>query len=68
MLFDYLTASDGLCGTYGNVAEVRQLLDAHDAGRVDANLSLWTLLSSEIWYQDVFRRRSRTPLVAAASA
>ncbi|MDB5301416.1 MAG: asnB 1 [Phycisphaerales bacterium] len=55
MLFGYLTNRQGLCGTYGNLQKVSQLLDGHDAGRFDANLTLWTLLSAEVWYQDVYR-------------
>jgi asparagine synthase (glutamine-hydrolysing) len=54
MLYDYLTSSGGLCARYGDVTRVRRLLDAHDRREQDANLSLWTLLAAEVWYQDVF--------------
>lgn len=57
MLFDYLMSSRGLCAQYGDRKAVLDLLECHDSERVDANLSLWTLLSAEIWYQDVFRTR-----------
>lgn len=54
MLYDYLQRRDGICGTYGSPVAVARLLDSHDAGRVDASLTLWTLLATEVWYQDVF--------------
>jgi asparagine synthase (glutamine-hydrolysing) len=57
MLYDYLRASNGLCGTYGNKAAVSELLESHQAERIDANLTLWTLLTAEIWYQGVYHRR-----------
>jgi hypothetical protein len=62
MLRDYLLASDGLGGKYGSKAAIAELLEMHDRGSMDANLTLWSLLSAEIWYQDVFRRRSSTKL------
>jgi asparagine synthase (glutamine-hydrolysing) len=65
-LFDYLSAADGLCGTYGDQAAVDALLRSHDTGRVDASMELWTLLSAEVWYQDVFRPRAVASLPAAA--
>ncbi|MDP1598226.1 asparagine synthase (glutamine-hydrolyzing) [Phenylobacterium sp.] len=58
MLFDYLCASDGLCGRYGNPAEIDRMLAAHDERKIDASSSLWTLLSAEVWYQDVFLPRN----------
>lgn len=57
MLFDYLQRSDGLCGKFGHRASIAKLLESHDQHRVDANLTLWTLLSAEVWYQDVFCSR-----------
>jgi asparagine synthase (glutamine-hydrolysing) len=65
-LFDYLSAADGLCGTYGDGAAVGALLRSHDSGRADASMELWTLLSAEVWYQDVFRPRAIASLSAAA--
>jgi len=58
-LNDYLRAPRGLCGRFGTPAAISELLDAHDGGRVDANLALWTLLAAEVWYQDVFLGRDR---------
>lgn len=58
MLHDYLLSADGLCGTYGDRAEIARFLDGHANGEFDASTALWTLLSVEVWYQDVFRVRS----------
>lgn len=55
MLHDYLTARDSLSARFGGLDAVRGLLDAHDAGRADANLELWTILAAEVWWRDVFR-------------
>lgn len=55
MLFGYLTASRGLCATYGDKSRVADLLGAHDNGSVDANLELWTLLVAEVWFQNRFQ-------------
>lgn len=57
MLFDYLQRSNGLCGKFGHRSSIVKLLESHDQHRVDANLTLWTLLSAEVWYQDVVLRR-----------
>jgi asparagine synthase (glutamine-hydrolysing) len=57
MVEGYLTSRDGLCAAYGDRRRVRDLLAAHSSGGADANLELWTLLSAEVWYQDVFRRQ-----------
>ncbi|MBI3843454.1 MAG: asparagine synthase (glutamine-hydrolyzing) [Planctomycetes bacterium] len=54
MLFDYLTNPRGVCGTWGDSRRVQALLESHDSGRADASLALWTLLATELWYQDVF--------------
>ena len=58
MLFDYLSASHGICGRYGDPAQIARMLAAHDKGKIDASSSLWTLLSAEVWYQDVFLPRN----------
>lgn len=58
MLHDYLLSADGICGTYGARAEIARLLDSHATGASDASAALWTLLSAEVWYQDVFRVRN----------
>jgi len=54
-----------LCGTFGDRAAVRSLIDAHVSGRVDANLTLWTLLVAEVWFQDVFLPAQVKPGAAA---
>ena len=54
LLHDSLTASNGLCGRFGDVAVVRRLLEAHQRSDVDASMELWTLLSAEVWFQNVF--------------
>jgi asparagine synthase (glutamine-hydrolysing) len=68
MLFDYLTSKTGLCGTYGDARAVNGLLEDHDQGRADLNLTLWTLLTSEVWYQDVFAVRDGGRRALATSA
>ncbi len=57
MLHDYLTSSKGLCARFGNERSIGMLLESHDRGAIDANRALWSLLSLEIWYQDVFLAR-----------
>jgi asparagine synthase (glutamine-hydrolysing) len=65
MLHGYLTRTDGLIGRYGDKAAIAELLRAHDSGEVDASESLWTLLTAEVWYCDVYlARRSRKALAA----
>lgn len=61
MLYGYLADGDGLIARYGDRAAVAELLRSHDSGEVDVSESLWTLLTAEVWYRDVFlvRRRSR---------
>lgn len=56
-LNDYLRSKNGICGRYGDRESIFKLIDAHRAGRIDANLTLWTLLVAEIWYQDVYLKR-----------
>jgi asparagine synthase (glutamine-hydrolysing) len=53
-LREYLLDAGGLGGTFGDRQSIEALIAAHDAGTVDANLTLWTLLASEIWYRDVY--------------
>jgi asparagine synthase (glutamine-hydrolysing) len=52
---DYLTSSFGFCSTYGNRSTILRLIDSHRRGEADRSAMLWSLLSSEVWYQDVFR-------------
>lgn len=63
MLHDYLMRPSGLCGTFGSQPAVSRLLAAHDSGEVDSNLALWTLLAAEVWYQDVFQKVHRAPML-----
>ena len=67
MLHGYLTAADGLVGRYGDPKAVARLLAAHDSGEVDASESLWTLLTAEVWYTDVYRKRLTQVAPARAS-
>lgn len=66
MLHGYLTNPRGLCGTYGDRKAVAALLERHGAGEVDAAVALWTLLSTEVWYQDVFLARQSSGEAAVA--
>jgi asparagine synthase (glutamine-hydrolysing) len=66
MLFEHLTNPQGICGTFGDRAQITALLESHDRGDVDANLTLWSLLTAEVWYQNVFRARSANHPVPAA--
>ena len=59
MLYDRLTTANGLTSRYGNLIAIKDLMDAHCAGRIDASESLWTLLTTEIWFSDVYLERLR---------
>jgi asparagine synthase (glutamine-hydrolysing) len=59
MLYSRLTGADGLMARYGNPVAIRNLLDAHCSGQIDASEALWTLLTAEIWFSDVYRERMR---------
>lgn len=67
MLYGYLTDAGGLIDEYGNRAAVTQLLEAHDSGQLDASEALWTLLTAEVWYRDVYLRRLRRRSEMAAA-
>jgi asparagine synthase (glutamine-hydrolysing) len=66
MLHDYLRSSRGLCGTFGDLNSVSRILERHDSREADLSLTLWTLLSAEVWYQDVFRPRVSARSVESA--
>lgn len=66
MLRQYLLSPAGICGTYGDRRQIAALLDAHDGGTVDANLTLWSLLTAEVWYQDVYSARSSARTLSRA--
>ena len=57
MLYSRLTGADGLMARYGDPVAIRNLLDAHCSGRIDASEALWTLLTAEIWFNDVYLER-----------
>jgi asparagine synthase (glutamine-hydrolysing) len=58
MLYQYLLNPNGICGTYGDRRHITALLNAHDREEIDANLTLWSLLTAEVWYQDIYAARS----------
>jgi len=64
-LIDHISASHGLCQEYADIAEVRKLVDDHVEGRIDAGETLWTILSAEVWYQNVYRPRQDEAQAAA---
>jgi len=65
-LIDHISAQGGLCQEYADANEVRRLVDLHVAGKLDASETLWTILSAEVWYQNVYRpRQERTQANAA---
>ena len=57
MLYGRLTGADGLVARYGNPVAIKNLVDAHCSGRIDASEPLWTLLTAEIWFSDVYLER-----------
>jgi asparagine synthase (glutamine-hydrolysing) len=68
MLHDYLTAKRGLCGSFGDVKAVSRLLSQHLDEQVDLSTSLWTLLSAEVWYQDVYLSRPQNRSAASPAS
>ena len=58
-LHAYLTSPNGLISHFGDAGQVQGLLDAHHSGAIDASRALWSLLTIEIWYQDVFQKNTR---------
>ncbi len=67
MLHDYLGRRDGLIGRYGNANAVASLLEVHDSGSTDASDTLWTLLTAEVWYCDVYLPRLRARSAQSSS-
>jgi asparagine synthase (glutamine-hydrolysing) len=47
---DHLLRSNGLVAELGDLKAVRAILDAHADERADLNLTLWTLLTVELWW------------------
>ncbi len=60
LLSDYIMSPHGLCAAYGNRVAIARMIDSHRRGETDWSATIWVLISSEVWYQDVFRRRSPT--------
>jgi asparagine synthase (glutamine-hydrolysing) len=60
-LHDQLHRSGGLCATYGEPAAIARLLEQHRSGARDNSEALWTLLSAEVWYSDVYLPRTAAP-------
>ena len=69
MLYGYLTSAKGLIGRYGDREAVAELLTSHDRGLINAGELLWTLLTAEIWYCDVYlqKHRLKSPAMERAS-
>jgi len=65
-LIDHISAKHGLCQEYADAAEVRKLVDDHVSGKIDAGETLWTILSAEVWYQNVYRPRQDEQAADAA--
>jgi asparagine synthase (glutamine-hydrolysing) len=65
MLHDYLGSGGGMMGRFGDVQAVSRLLQTHDKGLSDAGEALWTLLTAEVWYRDVYQQRLRQRSMAA---
>jgi asparagine synthase (glutamine-hydrolysing) len=66
MLVSYVTSERGLCATFGDRKRIALMLEAHQSGAIDSSEALWTLLSAEVWYQDVFLSRAVTSPATSA--
>jgi asparagine synthase (glutamine-hydrolysing) len=67
LVHGYLTSADGLVARYGDRQVVERLLRAHDGGEVDAGESLWTLLTAEVWYSDVYLPRRKRRMTGSSA-
>ncbi len=64
---DYLTSEQGLCGAFGDRVAVSRMIDSHRRGEANWGKTIWALLASEVWYQNVYlSSRSRHPSAAEA--
>ncbi|MGZ7013044.1 MAG: asparagine synthetase B family protein, partial [Acidimicrobiales bacterium] len=54
MAHDMLLASDSFVGSTLDSTAVRSLLSAHDDGRRDESIRIWTLLSLQVWHDTFF--------------
>lgn len=61
----YLFSNHGLCARYGDPARVRALVNQHMSGEADRSAALWSIYTSEVWYQSVFLVRTQ-PKAAVA--
>lgn len=68
MLRDHLDSRVGLCALYGDRERIERLLTEHASGEADSNLTLWTLLTAEIWFQGVYLARDKGPQTFRAGA
>lgn len=46
---DHLLGRSGFHATYGNRAEIERLINVHLSGERDMNLTIWSLLTTELW-------------------
>jgi len=65
MMLRYLIENDGICRQFGDIGAIKNLLSDHIEGRIDAHILIWTLMSAEVWYQDVYMVRRRRLELAA---
>ncbi len=56
-LHDTLLRKGGFHAQMGNMAAIRRLLADHDSGAQDLNLTLWTLLTTEVWWSGLAKDR-----------
>lgn len=61
MLHDTLLAQDSFAAGHLIVSGVRELLRAHDSGRVDHGQRLYALLMLELWWRDARQAMQRSP-------
>lgn len=65
LLHGYLTNQSGLVARYGDPKVVAGMLRSHDSGEADLSDALWTLLTAEVWYTDVYLTRRKNRAIAA---
>jgi asparagine synthase (glutamine-hydrolysing) len=56
-LHETLLRNGGVHAQMGDMAAVRRLLADHDSGAQDLNLTLWTLLTMEVWWSRLAKDR-----------
>ena len=60
---DLIKSSSSFTSEFGSLRHVQARIDEHRSGQKDHQLSLWTLLSLETWYREVFLEQ-RAPRIA----